>query len=123
VTEPHPHGSRSPYNKGAGWQEWWQNPYTASVDPNGSPLFQPRTFKERVAQAKSMIQKRGITTPVLIDEMDNPYWGTYGSMPNCGYLIDQTGTVVERQSWFARGAGSTVDSTAMKNAIEALFSQ
>jgi hypothetical protein len=123
VIEPHPNGARSPYNKGNGWQEWWQTPYKASIDPQGNALFQPRTFKERVGQAKNMIRQKGITTPVLIDEMDNPYWSTYGYMPNCGYLISQDGYVFERQSWFARKSptNNSVDSTAIKTAINTLL--
>jgi hypothetical protein len=103
VIEPHPNGSRSPYNKGGtGWQEWWAYPYLASIDtgPTQDPLFQPRTYKERVAQARSMMRQLGVTTPVLIDEMDNPVWVTYGKMPNCAYLIGQNGTVIERESWY-----------------------
>ena len=118
VIEPHPNSSRTPYKPG--WQEWWVN-YATSTDLEGNPLFQPKTFKERVAQAKNMMRKTGITTPMLIDEMDNPYWSSYGRMPNCAYLIDQNGNVFYRETWFARGAGSTVDNAAMKTAIETLL--
>ncbi len=103
VIEAHPYGLRSPYNKkGTGWQETWAAPYQAGIDkgPTQDPLFQPRTYKERVAQARSMIRQLGVTTPVLIDEMDNPFWVTYGRMPNCAYLIGQDGTVIERESWY-----------------------
>jgi hypothetical protein len=119
VIEPHPNSSRSPYKPG--WQEWWAN-YPTSIDPQGYPLFQPRTFKERVAQAKNMIRQREITHLVLIDEMDNPYWSSYGYMPNCAYLIDRNGIIFYRETWFARGSSSSVDNTAMKNAINALLS-
>ena len=61
-----------------------------------------------------------LTTPVLIDEMDNPYWSTYGYMPNCAYLIQQNGTVFYKENWFARGSNRELDSSAMKGAIEEL---
>ena len=38
--------------------------------------------------------------PVLVDEMDNPIWCTYGPLPNCAYLIDTDGTVLEKETWY-----------------------
>jgi len=38
--------------------------------------------------------------PVLVDEIDNPLWCTYGPAPNIAYLIGTNGTVVIRQDWF-----------------------
>ena len=38
--------------------------------------------------------------PVLVDEMDNPVWCTYGAMPNSAYLIGTDGTIVEKQAWY-----------------------
>ena len=117
VTEPHPMGSRSPYNKGNGWQEWWQG-YATSIDTQGNPLFQTRTYKERLGQAKSMIRQLNVTFPVLIDEMDNPVWSTYGFMPNCGYLIGRDGTVLRRESWFLPGTPN--DPSKWEEAIQNL---
>ena len=62
-----------------------------------------------------------LTTLVLIDEMDNPYWSTYGYMPNCAYLIQQNGTVFYKEDWFARGSNREVDSSAMKDAIDKML--
>jgi hypothetical protein len=102
VIEPHPVGSPSPYAAA----EWVTPP--SSFDPTtydantrtGDPLFQARTYKERVAQAKHMIKDLGVTATVLIDEMDNPAWCTYGPLPNCGYLISPNGTILERETWY-----------------------
>jgi len=47
-----------------------------------------------------MIQEIGITVPVLIDEIDNPVWCTYGPAPNIAYLIDRDGIIVEKQGWY-----------------------
>lgn len=41
--------------------------------------------------------------PVLVDEMDDPVWCTYGAAPNAAYLIGTDGTVVTRQAWFDPG--------------------
>jgi len=65
----HPVGSPSPYRG----QEWTTS---ASVDKEGCPLTQPRTYEERVAQARRMVQELGILVPVLVDEMDNPVAGS-----------------------------------------------
>lgn len=134
VIDPHPNASRSPYQRAwpwdggnvTGWKEWWEYPTSIITDLgdegpwSNHPLFQPRTFKERVHQARSLVQHYGltdhpITTPVLIDEMDNPFWCTYGYLPNCAYFIGQDGTIVRRESWFAPG----FDLAPMKSAIEA----
>ncbi len=129
ITEPHPNGVRNQYQKTAdGWQEWWDN-YATSIINNGitdpdsplfasaqHPLFQTRSFKERVAMARSCIRHLNITTPVLIDEMDNPLWCTYGYLPNCAYFIGQEGTIVLRESWFSRS--DPTDPAAMEAAIK-----
>ena len=47
-----------------------------------------------------MVKELGITVPVLIDEMDNPVWCTYGPAPDIAYLIDTDGTIVEKQGWY-----------------------
>ena len=47
-----------------------------------------------------MVRELGITMPVLIDDMDNPVWSTYGPAPNIAYLIDTDGTIAEKQGWY-----------------------
>ena len=59
-----------------------------------------KTYEERVAQAIQMVQELEITVPVLIDEMDNPLWCTYGPAPNIAYLIGTDGRIVEKQGWY-----------------------
>ena len=93
IIEAHPIGSASPYRGG----EWTGK---ASVDQEGFALRQPITYEERVAQATQMVQELGITVPILIDEMDNPVWCTYGPAPNSAYLIDIEGSIVEKQGWY-----------------------
>jgi hypothetical protein len=57
-----------------------------------------------------MVRELGITIPVLIDEMDNPLWCTYGPAPNIAYLIDSDGKIIGKQGWY--------DPQLMKVAIE-----
>ena len=91
--EAHPVGSPSPYSG-----KEWTGP--ASTDKEGCSLTQPETYEERVAQASQMVEELGITVPVLIDEMDNPVWCTYGQAPNNAYLVDTSGKIIETESWY-----------------------
>lgn len=50
--------------------------------------------------AGKTVAAEGITVPVLVDEIDNPLWCTYGPAPNIAYLIGTDGTIVTRQDWF-----------------------
>jgi len=134
IINPHPNASVSPYK--SGWQEWWVASLTTgmSIDnlTQDNPLFQPKTFKERVNQAKSMIEHSRlapldllnpaafapITTPVLIDDMDNRVWATYGYMPNCVYLIGKDGIIKYRENWHSGNKIAPYDWPLMQKAIE-----
>jgi hypothetical protein len=98
VIDPHPHGQICPYTG-----NFWLN-YPANFDINGQPLYQPDHYAWRVDQAKKMraalISEKSI--PVLVDEMDNPLWCTYGPLPNGAYLIGTDGTVIEKEGWFKK---------------------
>ena len=37
---------------------------------------------------------------MLVDEMDNPLWCTYGPAPDIAYLIGTDGKIVEKQGWY-----------------------
>jgi hypothetical protein len=76
-----------------------QNPAQFSRDARGTPMTQPQTYAERLAMAARTVKEAGITMPVLVDEMDNPLWCTYGRMPNNAFLIGQDGYIVARQDW------------------------
>ena len=91
--EAHPMGSPSPYSG----REW---PAAASTDEEGNPRTQPTSYEQRVTLATEMIEELGITIPVLIDEIDNPVWCTYGPAPDIAYLIGTDGVIVEKQGWY-----------------------
>jgi hypothetical protein len=93
IVEAHPVGSVCLYTG----EEWTTS---ASHDKGGNPLTQPATYQERVAQSTQMVRELGITIPVLIDEMDNPLWCTYGPAPNIAYLIDSDGKIIGKQGWY-----------------------
>ena len=83
----------SPYS-----DEEWTAAY--SRDKEGNPVNQPDTYEERLELARQTVADEGITVPVLVDEMDNPLWCTYGPAPNIAYLIGTDGTVVAKQGWY-----------------------
>ena len=74
------------------------SPFT--YDEEGNPIYEPRTYEERVELARSTVAAEGITVPVLVDEMDNPLWCTYGPAPDIAYLIGTDGKIVEKQGWY-----------------------
>ncbi len=92
IIEPHPIGSISPYSD----KEW---PLSYSTDEEGNPIFQPQTYDERLVLAQKTIKEQGILCPVLVDEMDNPIWCTYGQAPNIAYLIQSDGEIIVKQIW------------------------
>jgi hypothetical protein len=93
VVEAHPVGSACPYTG-----EVWIT--SASTDKQGNPLAQPTNYEERVVQSTQMVQELGLTIPVLIDEMDNAVWCTYGPAPDIAYFIDTDGRILVNQGWY-----------------------
>jgi len=91
--EAHPMDSVSPYSN----EEW---PLKYSTDKEGNPVTQPSTYKERIDMAKKTIEDEGLNIPVLVDEMDNPIWCTYGQAPNIAYLIQTDGRIIVKQDWY-----------------------
>ena len=91
--EAHPVGVISPYSD----KEWTGR---ASTDKEGNPLGQPITYQARREMAVQAVSELAITLPVLVDEIDNPVWCTYGPAPNIGYLIGTDGVIVEKQPWY-----------------------
>jgi hypothetical protein len=107
--EAHPTGAVCPYTG----EEWVIS--STSTDTEGNPLTQPVTYQERVSQSTQMTQELGITIPVLIDEMDNPVWCTYGPAPNIAYLIGTDGKIISKQGWY--------DPAKMENTIQTYLSK
>lgn len=93
VIEPHPFGSQSPYANGE-----WQALY--SFDVKGSPVTQPQTYDERARLAARCVKDAGITSLILVDELNNPVWQIYGQVPNLAYLIGSNGEVLEAQAQY-----------------------
>lgn len=68
-----------------------------------SDIHQPLSYPERVAAAQLMEPLIEGPQLVLVDDLqpglDNPAWCTYGTCPNCAFLIGQDGRLHTVQSW------------------------
>jgi len=93
TVEAHPSGSASPYSDR-------ERTAAYSTDEEGNPVGQPQTYQERLALARKTVDEEGISVPVLVDEIDNPLWCTYGPAPNIAYLIGTDGRVITKQGWY-----------------------
>lgn len=71
-----------------------------STDKEGNPIYQPQTYGERLELARMTVAEEDLEVPVLVDEIDNPVWCTYGPAPNIAYLIAKDGTIYKKQDWF-----------------------
>ena len=63
-------------------------------------MGQPLTYEERVELARKAAVEAGINVPLLVDEIDNPVWCTYGPAPNIAYLIGTDGKIIAKQGWY-----------------------
>jgi hypothetical protein len=70
-----------------------------SYDAAGNPIEQHTTFDERVLMAFKTIEEADLLMPVLVDQIDNHMWCSYGRRPNNAYLIDRDGKVILYQEW------------------------
>jgi len=61
---------------------------------------QPLTYEERVELARKTAVEASINIPLLVDEIDNPVWCTYGPAPNIAYLIGTDGRIIAKQGWY-----------------------
>ena len=106
VVEPHPQDpDPSPYS-GVVWEAQY------------SSKRQPLTYADRVAVARDMLPEIQGTQMILVDDLtpgpsNNPVWCTYGTCPNCAYLIRQDGIIEVVQTW--------VDVDAMETAIDSIL--
>ncbi|MFC1908801.1 hypothetical protein ACFLXD_02910 [Chloroflexota bacterium] len=83
----------SPYSD----KEW---PSFYSTDKEGNPVGQPLTYLERLELARETVAEEETRVPVLVDEIDNPVWCSYGPAPNIAYLIGTDGKIVIKQGWY-----------------------
>lgn len=107
VVEPHPQTPDvSPYS-GVVWEA------------QHSTKRQPRTYAEREAAARDTVVLLTGRQLMLVDDLGgaatNPIWCTYGTCPNCAFLVRQDGTLDTVQTW--------LDTAAMERAIRVVVGQ
>lgn len=96
TAEAWPVGSASPFSSSG--EEIVQP--ESSYDWNSKPIKQAKTYEERLATAKQFIKEEQITLPVIVDEMDNAVWCTYGPASNMAYLMNMEGTILAKQLYY-----------------------
>lgn len=81
------------------------SPYTGSVWMfEYSNYTQPLNYKERVAVAShlpSLGDQLLVVDSLTPNELNDPFWCTYGTNANGVLLINQEGTVVNSDTWFS----------------------
>jgi len=66
----------------------------------GLARAQPRTLEERGKLADEFKDRLRLSVPVVLDDMRNQAWETFGGGPNMALLVDRDGVVHAKQGWF-----------------------
>ncbi|MCK6550797.1 hypothetical protein L6R52_33475, partial [Myxococcota bacterium] len=64
-----------------------------------SDASQPRSYAERRAHGAATQSKIAPERRVLVDDLDNPVWCTYGPAPNAAFIIRQDGVIEAAHPW------------------------
>ncbi len=91
TVEAHPVDSKSPYDEGE-WDVWWNR-------LTGVRVRQPSDLESRRAQAEDSNQRLGYQARIIVDEMDDAVWRSYGAASSPAFVIDTDGRVAARQVW------------------------
>ena len=106
IIEPHPKAPE-------------MGPYMGFVSEAAySDRGQPLTYADRVASARDARTLISGSQLQLVDDLTpgqlvNPVWCTYGTCPNCAFLIRRDGIIDTVQKWF--------DASAMEQAMRRLL--
>ena len=63
-------------------------------------LCSPNNPTGNLTPLKDILEIVDTGVPVLVDEMDNPLWCTYGPAPHNAYLIGTEGKIIAKQGWY-----------------------
>lgn len=105
IVEAHPIDVPSPYTDGI-----WLTPLNEIA---GIHCAQPRTLAERIELAEQLRRRFRLSTPMLIDALDDRAWRAFGSAPNVAILVQPDGRIAVKQGWF--------DPQEMARAVTVLF--
>ncbi len=102
TTEAHPVGAHSPYRD----REWLSFPNWIT----NTRVPQPETLEQRLSQAEWSSATLERPDLILVDELDNTTWKSYGAAPSAAFVIDTNGLIVLRQPWVEpHGIRETLD--------------
>lgn len=105
--EAHPVGSRSPY-AGGEWDLLWNRWTDVRVR-------QPGLREERRRQARASYADLELTCPMLVDDMSDSAWRSFGCASAPAFVFDREGRVVLSQVWS--------DPTEIRRALDALVTE
>ncbi len=60
---------------------------------------QPKSYDEKLSNARLLILQKKVTMPFLLDGMDELVHRRFGRLPNMTYVIDKTGRIVYKSMW------------------------
>ncbi len=66
---------------------------------NGIVIKQHTSFDDRLTCAKRTRDELGVTTRILVDDIDSTVTRQYAGHPNRGYILDSEGKVLSKQVW------------------------
>ena len=92
IVEAHPIDVPSPYIDGI-----WLTPMNEIA---GIHCAQPQTLEARIELAHQLRRCYRLSTPMLIDAMDNRAWHAFGNAPNVAILVRPDGRIAVKQGWF-----------------------
>ncbi|MEP7248423.1 MAG: deiodinase-like protein [Spartobacteria bacterium] len=95
IVEAHPVDVASPYSDGI-----WLTPLNEIA---GIHCAQPRTLEERIELAEQLRSRFRLSTPMLVDALDDRAWRAFGSGPNVATLVQTDGRIAVKQGWFEAG--------------------
>lgn len=72
--------------------------YTREAHP-GELFPHHESMAQKLEHARAMVQRDGMTRPMLVDSLDGPVHHAYGRLPNMAYIVGGGGKLLYRASW------------------------
>ena len=60
---------------------------------------QHQDFDQKLSYARELVAEEDLTSPVLVDGMDEAVHRQYGSAPNMVYVINKAGNIAYKATW------------------------
>lgn len=73
--------------------------YTEEAHPGLFGYFKPKSFSDKLANARHAKRTLKMNIPILVDDMKNEIHRSYGGLPNMTYIIDKNGKIEYKELW------------------------